>query len=213
VRIDHGIEEGGEVTPYYDAMVAKFIAHGRDRADALRRLVRALEDAPLLGVRNNGRFLRDLLRTRSSAAAMTTTRLDEWAAAGEPLLQRPHPPEAAWRVAAALRAARRAPQRGPGSARPASPASTSRCACGGQTRTLRAPVAGVTCCRARGRRAALRARRRAAPRRCVAEGERLHLAIDGAVFSFTEPSPYPTATTADPRAPAPRWPASWRRCW
>ena len=34
VRIDHGIAEGGEVTPFYDAMVAKFIAHGRDRADA-----------------------------------------------------------------------------------------------------------------------------------------------------------------------------------
>ena len=40
VRIDHGIAEGGEVTPYYDAMVAKFIAHGRDRADAMRRLRR-----------------------------------------------------------------------------------------------------------------------------------------------------------------------------
>jgi geranyl-CoA carboxylase alpha subunit len=36
--IDHGIREGGEVSPYYDAMVAKFIAHGRDRDDAIRRL-------------------------------------------------------------------------------------------------------------------------------------------------------------------------------
>ena len=42
VRIDHGIAEGGEVSPYYDAMVAKFIAHGRDRNDAIRRLVAAL---------------------------------------------------------------------------------------------------------------------------------------------------------------------------
>ena len=51
VRIDHGIAEGGEVTPFYDAMVAKLIVHGRDRADALRRLARALEDAPLLGLK------------------------------------------------------------------------------------------------------------------------------------------------------------------
>jgi geranyl-CoA carboxylase alpha subunit len=50
VRIDHGIAEGGEVTPYYDAMVAKLIAHGRDRGDALRRLCAALEDAPLVGL-------------------------------------------------------------------------------------------------------------------------------------------------------------------
>ena len=61
VRIDDGIAEGGQVTPFYDAMVAKLIAHGRDRADAIRRLRAALEDAPLLGLRNNGRFLRDLL--------------------------------------------------------------------------------------------------------------------------------------------------------
>jgi geranyl-CoA carboxylase alpha subunit len=61
VRIDAGIAEGGEVTPYYDPMVAKVIAHGRDRDDAIRRLRAALEDAPLLGLRNNGRFLRDLL--------------------------------------------------------------------------------------------------------------------------------------------------------
>jgi acetyl/propionyl-CoA carboxylase alpha subunit len=39
VRIDAGIREGGEVTPYYDPMVAKLIAHGRDRDDAIRRLM------------------------------------------------------------------------------------------------------------------------------------------------------------------------------
>jgi geranyl-CoA carboxylase alpha subunit len=57
VRIDHGIAEGGCVSPFYDAMVAKFIVHGRDRDDAIRRLRAALQDAPLLGLRNNGRFL------------------------------------------------------------------------------------------------------------------------------------------------------------
>ncbi|MCP6514120.1 hypothetical protein NL469_28300, partial [Klebsiella pneumoniae] len=78
------------VTPYYDAMAAKFIAHGSDRDDAIRRLRRALEQVPLFGVANNGRFLRDLLdHPDFRQAAMTTTRLDEWAAQGHTLLQRP----------------------------------------------------------------------------------------------------------------------------
>ncbi len=65
VRIDHGIAEGGEVTPFYDAMVAKFIVHGRDRADALRRLACSAGRRALAGPENNGRFLRDLLQPRS----------------------------------------------------------------------------------------------------------------------------------------------------
>ena len=32
IRIDHGLAEGGAVSPFYDPMVAKLIAHGRDRA-------------------------------------------------------------------------------------------------------------------------------------------------------------------------------------
>jgi 3-methylcrotonyl-CoA carboxylase alpha subunit len=42
VRIDAGIEEGGEVTPYYDPMIAKVVAHGADRAEAIARLHAAL---------------------------------------------------------------------------------------------------------------------------------------------------------------------------
>jgi len=39
IRIDHGLAEGSVIGPYYDAMVAKLIAHGRDRGDAIRRRV------------------------------------------------------------------------------------------------------------------------------------------------------------------------------
>jgi geranyl-CoA carboxylase alpha subunit len=67
VRIDAGIEEGGEVSPWYDPMVAKVIAHGRDRDDAIRRLRQRWKTRPLLGLRNNGRFLRDLWTTRPFA--------------------------------------------------------------------------------------------------------------------------------------------------
>ena len=84
VRIDDGIAEGGVVSPFYDAMVAKVIVHGRDRDDALRRLGAALEDTPLLGLRNNGRYLRDLARhPEFVAGAVTTKRLDDVATSNE----------------------------------------------------------------------------------------------------------------------------------
>ena len=103
VRIDHGIAEGGEVSPYYDAMVAKVIAHGRDRDDAIRRLRAALQDAPLLGLRHNARFLSDLLEHQDfRGATMTTSLIDEWFAREAPIAQRPQAGPEAWCVAAAL---------------------------------------------------------------------------------------------------------------
>jgi len=103
VRVDDGIVEGGTIAPYYDAMVAKLIAHGRTRDEAIRRLVRALEDAPLLGPATNARFLCDLLGDPAFVQAqLHTTTLDEWAEQGAALLQRPQPEEADWLIAAAL---------------------------------------------------------------------------------------------------------------
>ncbi len=103
VRVDDGMVEGGQITPYYDPMVAKIIVHGRDRDDAIRRLRAALADAPLLGLRNNGRFLSDLVNHEAfRAASMTTTLIDEWQAQDQPLLRRPVPQDAAWCLAAAV---------------------------------------------------------------------------------------------------------------
>ncbi|MHB1249241.1 MAG: biotin/lipoyl-containing protein, partial [Polaromonas sp.] len=119
VRIDAGIEEGGEISPWYDPMVAKLIAHGRDRNDAIRRLMAALDDAPLLGVRQNAGFLRDLLdHPAFRGAAMHTRLIDQWVLEGEPLLQRPQPDALVWALAAAALAAQHT-----GAYRPASVAS------------------------------------------------------------------------------------------
>ncbi|OWU83138.1 hypothetical protein ATO6_19990 [Oceanicola sp. 22II-s10i] len=60
-RVDAGVETGDEVTPHYDAMLAKLIARGRDRRDALRRLAHGLDQCVLLGVRNNLAFLSNLV--------------------------------------------------------------------------------------------------------------------------------------------------------
>jgi geranyl-CoA carboxylase alpha subunit len=202
IRIDHGIAEGGEVTPYYDAMVAKFIAHGTDRADAQRRLSRALEQVPLLGLPNNGRFLRDLLNhPQFSAAQLHTTVLDEWAAAGAPLLQRPQPPDSAWQLAAGLFAGSGG-SGGSGGSRPASVARFDiRLQCQGAQRSLRAPpedvsVLGLADGELRYRQGGVQRRARA-----TFDGSGLHLALDGAVFRFTEASAYPANSSgADPRS-------------
>ena len=131
IRIDAGIAQGGTVSPYYDPMVAKVIAHGRDRGDAIRRLMAALEDAPLLGVTNNARFLRDLIdHPAFRSAQMHTALLEEWAAGSEPLLQRPAPDDELWCLAAAVTAGR--------GARPASVAGFDLdLECGTVKRTLR----------------------------------------------------------------------------
>ena len=73
IRVDAGIETGGTVSPFYDAMVAKIIAHGRDRHEARRRLIRALEDTALLGFPTNRDFLIDSLRRPAFAEGQATT--------------------------------------------------------------------------------------------------------------------------------------------
>jgi acetyl-CoA carboxylase biotin carboxylase subunit len=57
VRVDAGVAEGGEVPVHYDPMLAKVIALGENRDVALARLVAALRDYPILGVRTNIAFL------------------------------------------------------------------------------------------------------------------------------------------------------------
>jgi acetyl/propionyl-CoA carboxylase alpha subunit len=61
VRIDHGMLATDEVSPFYDPMVAKVIAYGKTREDAIRLLARAVDDCVLLGVNSNKQFLVNLL--------------------------------------------------------------------------------------------------------------------------------------------------------
>jgi len=73
VRIDSGIAQGQSLSPYYDSLLAKIIAHGRDREDARTKLLRALRGTALLGVVTNQSFLIDLLEDRSFMEAETFT--------------------------------------------------------------------------------------------------------------------------------------------
>ena len=62
LRIDSGFRHGDRVTPHYDPMLAKVIARGEDRAEALRRLADALRDFRVGGVKTNAAFLEALIR-------------------------------------------------------------------------------------------------------------------------------------------------------
>ncbi|MGK5091382.1 acetyl-CoA carboxylase biotin carboxylase subunit [Deltaproteobacteria bacterium TL4] len=61
IRTDHGLRQGGAVSSHYDPMLAKVIAHGKDRDEARRRLRHAVADCVLLGVKNNKHFLTQIL--------------------------------------------------------------------------------------------------------------------------------------------------------
>lgn len=87
IRVDCGVREGDLVTPFYDPMLAKVIAYGRDRVEAIARLQQALLGAPLIGPGTNRTFLVDLLGSPEFAAgAVTTGLLDRWVAEGAAML-------------------------------------------------------------------------------------------------------------------------------
>ncbi|XVV00237.1 carboxyl transferase domain-containing protein [Actinosynnema sp. CA-248983] len=63
IRVDTGVSEGDSIPPDFDSMIAKIIAHGRDRAEALARLRRALAETTVIieGGATNKSFVLDLL--------------------------------------------------------------------------------------------------------------------------------------------------------
>lgn len=63
LRFESGVKEGDEISIYYDPMIAKVIARGVDRKQALRRLDQALSEFHVVGVRTNIPFIRRILNT------------------------------------------------------------------------------------------------------------------------------------------------------
>ena len=77
VRIDSGIKagikQGQAVSSFYDPMLAKIIAYGENREEARRRLVRAVEDSHLLGIKDNRAFLAAILKNKTFIDGEATT--------------------------------------------------------------------------------------------------------------------------------------------
>jgi 3-methylcrotonyl-CoA carboxylase alpha subunit len=77
VRIDSGVREGDTVAVHYDPMLAKLIAWGGDRPQAIDRLRAALESVEVDGVRTNARYLWEILGHEAVRAGDVSTRLLE----------------------------------------------------------------------------------------------------------------------------------------
>ena len=68
VRVDSGVYSGYTITPYYDSMIAKLICWGDDRAEAMLRMRRALEEFTIMGLKHNIPFHQNLLSSFSFMA-------------------------------------------------------------------------------------------------------------------------------------------------
>ncbi|HET9864022.1 MAG TPA: acetyl-CoA carboxylase biotin carboxylase subunit [Steroidobacteraceae bacterium] len=75
LRIDTGVRQGDEITPYYDPMIAKLIVHGADRDAAIARMRAALDEFHVAGVQTNVEFLGRLLTAHSFEAGQLDTEL------------------------------------------------------------------------------------------------------------------------------------------
>ena len=71
VRVDSGVEAGAAVLPYYDPMIAKLIVWDRDREAATRRMLRALDEYEIEGLKTLLPFHRALLQTDQWAEGST----------------------------------------------------------------------------------------------------------------------------------------------
>jgi acetyl/propionyl-CoA carboxylase alpha subunit len=100
VRVDAGVEEGDEIGLAYDPMIAKLVAHGRDRAEALARVASALAETRIDGVTTNLAFLRWLVAHPVVRAGEATTAflVEHPPLSQSPLLEPPAPFRTPWRL-------------------------------------------------------------------------------------------------------------------
>jgi geranyl-CoA carboxylase alpha subunit len=73
LRVEHALQSGSEIPPFYDSMIAKIISHGATRDEARRKLIHGLEHMIAFGVTTNQAFLAACLRHPSFAAGEVTT--------------------------------------------------------------------------------------------------------------------------------------------
>ena len=73
IRVEHALQSGAEIPPFYDSMIAKIIGHGADRDEARSRLICGLEQTAAFGVTTNQGFLISCLRHPAFAEGEATT--------------------------------------------------------------------------------------------------------------------------------------------
>jgi 3-methylcrotonyl-CoA carboxylase alpha subunit len=98
IRIDTGVEEGDRISPYYDPMIAKLIARGASREEAIDRLVDTLDQVEVWPVRTNAAFLARAAADEDFRAGRVDTGFIP--SRIERLVPDPAPSEAVWNLAA-----------------------------------------------------------------------------------------------------------------
>jgi geranyl-CoA carboxylase alpha subunit len=73
LRVEHALQSGSEISPFYDSMIAKLISHGATRDEARRKLIHGLEQTAAFGVTTNQAFLAACLGHPTFAAGEATT--------------------------------------------------------------------------------------------------------------------------------------------
>ena len=102
IRVDHGVCEGQQVSPFYDPMLAKLITWGSNRNQAARQLASAVQDTVLLGVNNNKQFLQSVLRHPVFLSGGATTAFIEQHFSGDASMAGGPPDTASLALAALL---------------------------------------------------------------------------------------------------------------
>jgi len=83
IRVDHFMYEGYQIPPFYDSLIGKLIVHGRDRADAIAKMSRALNSLEIDGLKTTVPLHKALARDADVAAdAFHTQWLEPWLDAG-----------------------------------------------------------------------------------------------------------------------------------
>lgn len=73
IRVEHALQSGSEIPPFYDSMIAKVVSHGATRDEARGKLICALEQVEAFGVATNQDFLISCLRHPGFARGEATT--------------------------------------------------------------------------------------------------------------------------------------------
>jgi 3-methylcrotonyl-CoA carboxylase alpha subunit len=100
LRVDSGVATGSEVSPHYDSLLAKVVAHAPDRCGAIQKLANGLERMSVLGPATTRAFLAEALRTPGFTAGATTLFLSETYPGG--WKPQPHDESELYAIAAAI---------------------------------------------------------------------------------------------------------------
>jgi acetyl/propionyl-CoA carboxylase alpha subunit len=65
VRVDDSFEEGMDIPIYYDPMISKLIVHGKDRTEAIEKMIRAIDDYKIVGVETTLDFCKFVLKHKA----------------------------------------------------------------------------------------------------------------------------------------------------